>query len=64
MPFDPLAIVSGIRLVHQLTTRGLQVKDMEEIADIIATVLKNPEDKSTTKKQANVWQHFVKRILY
>ena len=49
IPFDPASpfVTSGIRLgTPALTTRGLQVKDMEEIADIIATVLKNPEDKS------------------
>ena len=49
IPFEPLSpfVTSGIRLgTPALTTRGLQVKDMEEIADIIAVVLKNPEDKS------------------
>ena len=49
IPFDPASpfVTSGIRLgTPALTTRGLQVKDMEEIADIIAAVLKNPEDKS------------------
>jgi len=49
IPFDPASpfVTSGIRLgTPALTTRGLQVKDMEEIADIIAVVLKNPEDKS------------------
>ena len=49
IPFDPASpfVTSGIRLgTPALTTRGLQVKDMQEIADIIATVLKNPEDKS------------------
>jgi len=48
IPFDPASpfVTSGIRLgTPALTTRGLQVKDMEEIADIIAAVLKNPEDK-------------------
>lgn len=48
IPFDPASpfVTSGIRLgTPALTTRGLQVKDMEEIADIIAVVLKNPEDK-------------------
>ena len=43
IPFDPASpfVTSGIRLgTPALTTRGLQVKDMEEIADIIATVLK------------------------
>ena len=47
IPFDPASpfVTSGIRLgTPALTTRGLQVKDMEEIADIIAVVLKNPED--------------------
>ena len=49
IPFDPASpfVTSGIRLgTPALTTRGLQVKDMQEIADIIATVLKNPEDKA------------------
>ena len=49
IPFDPASpfVTSGIRLgTPALTTRGLQVKDMEEIADIIATVLKNLEDKA------------------
>ena len=49
IPFDPASpfVTSGIRLgTPALTTRGLQVKDMEEIADIIANVLKNPEDKA------------------
>ena len=49
IPFETLSpfVTSGIRLgTPALTTRGLQVKDMEEIADIIAVVLKNPEDKS------------------
>ena len=49
IPFDPASpfVTSGIRLgTPALTTRGLQVNDMEEIADIIAAVLKNPEDKA------------------
>ena len=49
IPFDPASpfVTSGIRLgTPALTTRGWQVKDMEEIADIIAAVLKNPEDKA------------------
>ena len=53
IPFDPASpfVTSGIRLgTPALTTRGLQVKDMEEIADIIATVLKNPEDKAIHEK--------------
>ncbi|ETS93347.1 serine hydroxymethyltransferase [Veillonella sp. AS16] len=53
IPFDPASpfVTSGIRLgTPALTTRGLQVKDMEEIADIIATVLKNPEDKAVHKE--------------
>ena len=49
IPFDLASpfVTSGIRLgTPALTTRGLQVKDMEEIADIIAAVLNNPEDKA------------------
>lgn len=49
IPFDPASpfVTSGIRLgTPALTTRGLKEKDMEEIAYIIAAVLKNPEDKA------------------
>lgn len=49
IPFDPASpfVTSGIRLgTPALTTRGLKEKDMEEIASIIAAVLKNPEDKA------------------
>ena len=45
--FDPASpfVTSGVRLgTPALTTRGLKEDDMKEIADIIATVLQNPED--------------------
>ena len=47
IPFDPASpfVTSGVRLgTPALTTRGLKEDDMKEIADIIATVLQNPED--------------------
>lgn len=49
IPFDPASpfVTSGVRLgTPALTTRGLKEDDMKEIADIIATVLQNPEDKA------------------
>ena len=52
IPFDPTSpfVTSGVRLgTPALTTRGLKEDDMKEIADIIATVLQNPED--TAKHQ-------------
>ena len=52
IPFDPSSpfVTSGVRLgTPALTTRGLKEDDMKEIADIIATVLQNPED--TAKHQ-------------
>ena len=52
IPFDPASpfVTSGVRLgIPALTTRGLKADDMKEIADIIATVLQNPED--TAKHQ-------------
>ena len=47
IPFDPESpfVTSGIRLgTPALTTRGLHVEDMKEIAGIISSVLKHPED--------------------
>lgn len=52
IPFDTASpfVTSGVRLgTPALTTRGLKEDDMKEIADIIATVLQNPED--TAKHQ-------------
>ena len=47
IPFETLSpfVTSGIRLgFPALTTRGLKEDDFKEVADIIATVVKNPED--------------------
>ena len=47
IPFDPESpfVTSGIRLgTPALTTRGLNAEDMKEIAGIISSVLKHPED--------------------
>lgn len=49
VPYDdkPPTITSGIRLgTPTVTTRGMNEKDMEEIADIISTVIKNHKDES------------------
>lgn len=47
IPFETLSpfVTSGIRLGSPaLTTRGLKEDDFKEVADIIATIVKNPED--------------------
>lgn len=47
IPFETLSpfVTSGIRLGSPaLTTRGLKEEDFKEVADIIATVVKNPAD--------------------
>lgn len=47
IPFDPASpfVTSGIRIgTPALTTRGMKEADMEIVADIIAMVLKSPED--------------------
>lgn len=47
IPFETLSpfVTSGIRLGSPaLTTRGLKEDDFKEVADIITTVVKNPED--------------------
>lgn len=55
IPFDPESpfVTSGIRLgTPALTTRGLKEADLEEIASIIALVLKNSEDKAKHEEAA------------
>lgn len=55
IPFDPASpfVTSGIRLgTPALTTRGLKEDDMKEIADIIALVLKNPQEDAKQKEAA------------
>lgn len=55
IPFDPASpfVTSGIRLgTPALTTRGLKEDDMKEIADIIALVLKNPQEEAKQKEAA------------
>lgn len=47
IPFDPESpfVTSGIRIgTAAVTTRGMDLSAMDEIADIMALVLKNPED--------------------
>ena len=48
IPFETLSpfVTSGIRIgTPALTTRGFKENDMNEVADIIAMVLNNPEDE-------------------
>lgn len=55
IPFDPASpfVTSGIRLgTPALTTRGLKEDNMKEIADIIALVLKNPQDEAKQQEAA------------
>ncbi len=47
IPYDPTSpfVTSGIRIgTAALTSRGMKEEDMEIVADIIAMVIKNPED--------------------
>jgi len=53
IPFDPESpfITSGIRIgTPAVTTRGMGPEDMEEIADIMALTLKNPEDENAREE--------------
>ncbi len=55
IPFEKLSpfVTSGIRLGSPaLTTRGLKEEDFKQIADIITSVLKAPEDSAVKAKAA------------
>lgn len=68
IPFETLSpfVTSGIRLGSPaLTTRGLVEEDFKEIADIICSVLKAPEDEAVKKNAAErVHKICVKYPLY
>ncbi len=52
IPFDPQkpTVTSGIRIgVPAVTTRGMKEEEMKKIAEMIARVLKNPDDESVIK---------------
>lgn len=53
IPFDKESpfVTSGIRIgTAAVTSRGFGLEDMDEIASLIALVLKNPEDAATLKE--------------
>lgn len=53
IPFDTASmfVTSGIRIgTPAVTTRGFKEKEMKEIGQIIASVLKNPEDESVKQE--------------
>src|SRR5690606_36116849 len=53
IPFDPTSpfVISGIRIgTPAATSRGMDVDAMKIIAEVIADVLKNPEDKAVLEK--------------
>ena len=68
IPFDPEkpTVTSGIRIgTPALTTRGMKEKEMEEIGDLIAHVLKNIDKKEARKEvRARVMELCKKFPLY
>lgn len=68
IPFETLSpfVTSGIRLGSPaLTTRGFKEDDFKEVADIISTVVKNPEDAAVKVDCAKrVHALYVKYPLY
>lgn len=53
IPFDPTSpfVTSGIRIgTPAATSRGMDAESMKIIADVIATVLKNPQDQAVLEK--------------
>jgi glycine hydroxymethyltransferase len=52
IPYEPESpfVTSGIRLGSPaVTTRGMKEDAMKEIADLIAAIIHNPEDKETVR---------------
>ena len=68
IPFETLSpfVTSGIRLGSPaLTTRGFKEDDFKEVADIISTVVKNPEDAAVkADREKRVHALCVKYPLY
>jgi len=65
IPFDPEKpfVTSGIRLgTPALTTRGMKEADMALVADLIAAVLKKPEDPRTAGRVRRKVQQLCKRF--
>lgn len=55
IPYDPESpfVTSGIRIgTPAVTTRGMKESEMEQIADLIALTLKNPEDHGKQREVA------------
>ena len=58
IPFDPESpfVTTGVRVgTPAVTSRGFKEEDMKEVASIIASVLKNPEDEA-------IKQEAIKRV--
>lgn len=56
IPFDPESpfVTSGIRLgTPAVTSRGFKEAEMKEIAEVMASLLKNPEDEKVKKEAAD-----------
>jgi len=57
IPYDPQSpfVTSGLRMgTPAMTTRGMKEEDMIEIADIISTIISNPEDKQGCEARIEV----------
>jgi len=65
IPFDPEKpfVTSGIRIgTPALTTRGMKEEQMRQIAEIIASVLKNSSDERIRKKAAETVSDICKKF--
>lgn len=65
IPFDPESpfVTSGIRIgTAAVTSRGFGLQEMEEIAEIMALCLKNPEDTVKQQEAAQRVQELTKRF--
>lgn len=65
IPYDPESpfVTSGLRIgTPAVTTRGFGLEEMDEVASIIGSALKNPDNEAVLKEAAGRVKHLTERF--